>query len=66
VKGSDVAWIQHEDLGPSPTAVISTNPSAMQAVRELNQELTFGSSALTPVQEESIATTVSVINKCRY
>lgn len=46
--------------------VMSINPGAMQAVQNLNQSLTFGSSALTRVQEESIATTVGVINSCRF
>ena len=61
-----MAWIEHQDLGPGPTAVISSNPIAMKAIQELNRQITFGSSVLTRVQEESIATTVAVINKCRY
>ena len=46
--------------------VMSINPGAMKAVQGLNQAITFGSSALTRVQEESIATTVGVINRCRF
>jgi alkylhydroperoxidase family enzyme len=46
--------------------VMSINPKAMQAVMDLNRAITFGGSALTRVQEELIATTVSTINKCRY
>ena len=46
--------------------VMSINPGAMQAVQNFNQAITFGSSALTRVQEESIATTVGVINSCRF
>ena len=42
------------------------NPGAMKAVQELNGRITFGSSALTRVQEEAIATTVSVVNQCRF
>ena len=67
-----MSWIR--EAGPSdgtstPAAVInvmSINPKAMQAVADMNQALSFGSSALTRVQEEAIATAVSVINKCRY
>jgi hypothetical protein len=32
----------------------------------LNRAVTFGSSRLTRVQEEIIATTVSATNRCRY
>jgi len=32
----------------------------------MNRYITFGASALTRVQEEAIATTVSVANSCRY
>ncbi len=54
-------------LTPAPVInVMSINPMAMKAVGDMNQALSFGSSALTRVQEEAIATAVSVINKCRY
>jgi len=46
--------------------VMSINPAAMQAVERMSGAITFGSSALTRVQEEAIATTVSVENKCRF
>ncbi len=62
-----MAWIRTEEVGvPGIIGVMSINQSMMEAVRNLNQSITFGSSALTRVQEESIATAVSVINKCRY
>ena len=62
-----MAWIRTEDVGvPGIIGVMSINPTMMEAVRDLNQAITFGASALTRVQEESIATTVSVINRCRY
>ena len=51
---------------PGVYSVISTNPRALAAVQELNQSITFGSSALTQVQEEAISTVVSVANRCRY
>ncbi len=62
-----MAWIRTEEVGvPGIIGVMSINQSMMEAVRNLNQSITFGSSALTRVQEESIATAVSVINKCGY
>ena len=46
---------------------MSINPQAMEAVQRLNASITFGSSALTRVQEEAIATViVSATNHCRY
>ena len=62
-----MAWIRTEEVGvPGIIGVMSINQDMMEAVRNLNQSISFGSSALTRVQEESIATTVSVINQCRY
>ena len=59
-----MAWIREEDLNiANIIKVMSINPRAMAAVQSFNQELTFGASALTRVQEEAIATTVSVINR---
>ncbi len=46
--------------------IMSINEGAMKAVQSVNQAVTFGASALTRTQEEAIATTVSVVNKCRY
>ena len=46
--------------------VMSINPNAMQAVNDLNNAITFGSSSLTRTQEEAIATAVSVQNQCRF
>ena len=51
---------------PEVYAVISTNPRVLAAVEELNNAISFGSSALTQVQEEAISTVVSVANHCRY
>ncbi len=60
-------WIREERVGtPGIISVMSINPGVMEAVQRLNQAITFGASALTRVQEEAIATTVSVTNKCRY
>ena len=62
-----MAWIRTEDAGvPGIIGVMSINQIMMDAVRNLNQSISFGASALTRVQEESIATAVSVINRCRY
>lgn len=46
--------------------VMSINPRAMNAVNDMNNAITFGSSALSRTQEEAIATAVSVQNECRF
>ena len=62
-----MGWIREEDVAfGNVIKIMSINEEAMKAVQSLNQSITFGSSALTRVQEEAIATTVSVANKCRY
>ena len=62
-----MAWIREEDVDLSPVIrIMSINPQAMEAVQRLNASITFGSSALTRVQEEAIATVVSATNHCRY
>ena len=62
-----MSWIPEEDINvPNIIKVMSINPEAMQAVQHLNKALTFGASTLTRVQEESIASTVSAINKCHF
>jgi len=52
-------------MGPI-MSVMSLNPRALKGVRDMNGAITFGASVLTRVQEESIATTVASVNKCRY
>ena len=67
-----MSWIREvepESGKPVPAGIInvmSINPKAMAAVQNLSQSVTFGSSSLTRVQEEAIATVVSVVNSCRY
>ena len=62
-----MSWIRETDVAVGNVIkVMSIDEKAMKAVQANNQAITFGGSALTRVQEESIATTVSVINKCRY
>ncbi len=62
-----MSWIKEADVNLSNVIkVMSINPKAMEAVSNLNQAVTFGSSSLTRVQEEAIATAVSVTNKCRF
>ncbi len=62
-----MSWIREENSDLSPViSVMSINPQAMEAVQRLNAAVTFGSSALTRVQEEAIATVVSATNHCRY
>jgi alkylhydroperoxidase family enzyme len=62
-----MTWI--EEAPSNKGAIIksmSINNAAMEAVANLNANTTFGSSALTRVQEEAIATTVAAANHCRY
>ena len=62
-----MSWIREEDVPVGNIIkVMSINPGMMDAVRNLNQAITFGASSLTRVQEEAISTTVAVANKCRY
>ena len=63
-----MAWIDQDDSlnMANVIKIMSLSPKAMQAVMDVNQAVTFGGSALTRVQEEAIATAVSVVNKCRY
>ena len=62
-----MSWIREEEIDASNVIkVMSINPGAMRAVMDLNSATTFGASALTRAQEEAIATTVSVINRCRF
>ena len=62
-----MSWIREEDVPMSNVIkVMSILPPAMEAAGTLNQAVTIGSSALTRVQEEAIATAVSVYNRCRF
>ena len=63
-----MSWIREEIINDLPnfTRALSINPAAMQAINQMGDAVSFGASSLTRVQEEAIATTVSVINKCRY
>ena len=63
-----MSWIEETDQPDLPDIfrVISINAQALDIVRQLNQGLAFGNSTLSRVQEEAIATVVSVANRCRY
>ena len=62
-----MSLIREETSDLSPViSVMSILPQAMEAVQRMNAAVTFGSSALTRVQEEAIATVVSATNHCRY
>jgi alkylhydroperoxidase family enzyme len=65
-----MSWIEQDEEAtknlPPVISVISINKQAMESVRNLNANITFGASALTRVQEEAIATAVSATNRCRY
>ncbi len=63
-------WIEEipsgeEDL-PAIFQALSLSPGALERVKQLNETLAFGSSALSRVQEEAIATVVAAANRCRY
>ena len=62
-----MSWIRETD---APVAAVikcmSINPGLKEAVQNLNHTASFGASALTRVQEEAIATVVSLVNRCRY
>lgn len=62
-----MSWIEEAKVDlPSVISVMSINKQAMEAVQNMNANITFGSSALTRVQEEAITTAVSAVNRCRY
>ncbi len=62
-----MSWIREADVQIGPIIkCMSINPEAMEAVQGMNRKITFGASTLSRVQEEAIATTVSVANTCRY
>lgn len=62
-----MSWIREADIPVGNVIkVMSINTKAMEAVSNLNQAVSFGSSALTRVQEEAIATAVSAFNQCRF
>ena len=62
-----MSWIRETDAAaPAVIKCMSINPALMAAVQNLNASATFGASALTRVQEEAIATVVSLVNRCRY
>ncbi len=62
-----MSWIEEANVELPPViSVMSINKKAMEAVQNLNANITFGSSALTRVQEEAISTVVAAANRCRY
>ncbi len=62
-----MSWIEEAKVDlPSVISVMSINHQAMEAVQNMNANITFGASALTRVQEEAIAAAVSATNRCRY
>ena len=63
-----MAWMEESDLPDVPTIfqAMSIKPEALNVVKRLNEVLSFGNSGLSRIQEEGIATVVSVANRCRY
>ena len=51
---------------PAIFQALSLRPEALEQVKQLNETLAFGSSALSRVQEEAISTVVAAANRCRY
>ena len=60
-----MGWAEDIDL-PAIFQIISSNREALEVVKLLNETIGFGNSALSRMQEESIATVVAVANQCRY
>ena len=60
-----MAWAEDIDL-PAIFQTISSNPEALEVVKQLNETISFGNSALSRTQEEAIATVVAVANQCGY
>ena len=63
-----MAWIEESELPDVPAIfqTMSIKPEALDVVKRLNEVLSFGNSDLSRIQEEGIATVVSVANRCRY
>jgi uncharacterized peroxidase-related enzyme len=63
-----MAWIEESELPDVPAIfqAMSIKPEALNVVKRLNEVLSFGNSGLSRIQEEGIATVVSVANRCRY
>ena len=63
-----MAWIEESELPDVPAIfqAMSLKPEALDVVKRLNEVISFGNSGLSRVQEEAIATVVSVANRCRY
>ena len=63
-----MAWIEESELQDVPAIfqAMSLKPEALDVVKRLNEVLSFGNSGLSRIQEEGIATVVSVANRCRY
>lgn len=51
---------------PWPYKAASLHPAAVEAIRNLNQTISFGGSTLGRRKEELIATVVSRVNDCDY
>ena len=63
-----MSWIEGSgspDL-PAIFQVLSIDPDALEIVKDLNETISFGNSALGRVREEAIATVVAVANRCRF
>ncbi|MBM3943557.1 MAG: peroxidase-related enzyme [SAR202 cluster bacterium] len=65
-----MAWIEEaetdgQDL-PALFRALSLDPKSLESVKQLNEALAFGASALNRAQEEAIATVVAAANQCRY
>ncbi len=63
-----MSWAEDAELPDLPAIfqVMAPNLEALEAVKQLNETLSFGNSSLSRAQEEAIATVVAVVNRSRY
>ena len=63
-----MSWIENSGASDLPAIfqVLAIDPDALDMVKDLNETISFGNSALGRVREEAIATVVAVANRCRF
>jgi uncharacterized peroxidase-related enzyme len=61
-----MAHIRLSSAAPGMTGLLQSRPETAKPLRELAQLLLRNSTALTPAEGETIATYVSVLNRCEY
>ncbi len=61
-----MAHIRLSSAAPGMTGLLQSMPGTAKPIRELAQLLLRNSTTLTPAEGETIATYVSVLNRCEY